>query len=225
MKKIGLVVAMQIESEPLQEVFGAPLKQYKYGVFDVKKYVYQGKELYFATCGEGEIAAASCTQYLISAFGVELILNYGLAGSLDGHALGKTFLVKGVAHYEFDLSPLNGQPVGKYEKFDSVIVETDKKMREKIKNICPDISETVCASGDKFVADPTLKNKLRETYGAGVCEMEAAGVLFTAINAGIPEVIIKVVSDSGDDATEFIDYVNGKNTEYIGLVAKLLTSL
>ena len=225
MKKIGIVVAMSVESAPLQEVFGAPINEYAYGIFSVKEYVYAGKQLFFATCTEGEITASACTQYLITKFGVELIFNYGLAGSLDGRGLGETFLVKGVAHYEFDLSPLNGDPAGKYQRFSSAIVATDEKMRAKIRGICPDLTEVVCASGDKFVADTALKEKLNKTYGASVCEMEAAGVLFTSINAGVPQVIIKVVSDSGDDATEFVDYVNGKNTEYIKLVAKVLESI
>ena len=216
---------MSVESAPLQEVFGAPVNEYSYGIFSVKEYVYAGKELYFATCTEGEITASACTQYLITKFGVELIFNYGLAGSLDGRGLGETFLIKGVVHYEFDLSPLNGDPAGKYDRFPSVIVPTDDKMRAKIREICPELTEVVCASGDKFVADTAFKERLNKTYGASVCEMESAGVLFTSINAGVPQVIIKVVSDSGDDATEFIDYVNGKNTEYIELVAKVLESL
>ena len=225
MKKIGIVVAMNVESEPLQEVFGAPVKDYSYGIFSVKEYVYADKEIYFATCTEGEIMASVCTQYLISNFNVELIFNYGLAGSLDGRKLGETLLVKGVAHYEFDLSPLNGDPAGKYERFTSTVIPTDADMREKVKQIYPDMTEVVCASGNKFVADDTLKNKLKDDYGASVCEMESAGVLLTSLNAGVPQVIVKVVSDSGDDATEFVDYVNGKNTEYINLVAKLLEKI
>lgn len=225
MKKIGIVVAMAVESEPLQQVFGAPKKSFFYGAFDVKEYAFDGKSVYFATCTEGEIAAASCTQYLISTFGVELIFNYGLCGALDGGSLGETYLIKGVAHYEFDLSPLSGAPVGKYERFDGVIIPTDEKMRKAVKTVCPDIKEVVCASGDKFVADAAIKERLRSTYGASVCEMESAGVLITSVNAGVPQIIIKVVSDSGDDATEFIDYVKGKNTEYIDLVAKVLKSL
>jgi len=225
MKKIGVVVAMDVESAPLQEVFGNPVKQFTYGAFSVKEYAYNGKEIYFATCTEGEIMASACTQFLLSTYGVELIFNYGLAGSLDGHALGKTLLVKGVAHYEFDLSPLSGDPVGKYARFDSVVIPTDAAMRAEVKRVCPDMEEVICASGNKFVADEVLKTWLNKEFDASVCEMEAAGVLITSINAGVPQVIIKVVSDSGDDATEFIDYVEGKNTEYIKTVAKIIDNL
>ena len=225
MKKIGIVAAMSVESGPLQEVFGKPVNHYVYGIFDVKEYVYAGKEIYFATCTEGEITASACTQFLITKYGAELIFNYGLAGALGDYGLGKTLLVKAVVHYEFDLTPLLGGEVGKYERFPSPLVETDAAMRAKIKSICPDMEEVVCASGDKFIADSKVKQRLVDAYGAGVCEMESAGVLFTSINAGVPQVIIKVVSDSGDDAMQFVDYVNGKNTEYIKLVAKVLESL
>lgn len=225
MKKIGIIAAMAEEFAPLCEKLGEPLNVVKTGVFTVKKYIFCEKEIFFANCTVGEIMAAACTQYLITAFGVELVLNYGLAGSLTNSQAGKTLLIKGVVHYDFDTSALDGEAVGKYGIFDSNIVQTDCNMRRLVKKIFPHIEEAVCASGDKFIADGSRKEYLFSAFGATVCEMEAAGVLFTCLNNSVPQIIIKVISDSGDDAQKFIDYVNGKNVEYIDFVCELLKAL
>ncbi len=225
MKNIGVVVAMSVESEPMEKLFGRPVNEYSYGVMSIKEYSYLDKRIYFATCTEGEIMASACTQYLISACGAELIFNYGLAGGLTDQKLGNTLLVKGVAHYEFDISPLNGAPAGKYDRFDGTVIATDEKMRVKVKALHPEIEEVICASGDKFVAEKAFKDRLVNDYGASVCEMESAGVLFTSLNAGVPQVILKVISDNGDDAQNFVDFVREKNFEYVALIAEILKNI
>ena len=225
MKKIGIVAAILQEFAPLCEKLGNPTFEERVGVFTIKKYDYDGKEIYLANSSIGEIMAASCTQYLITKYGVELILNYGLAGSLSNAELGKTLLVKGVVHYDYDTNILDGNEVGKYDIFDSVIVETDEPMRKLVKQIYPNIEEAVCASADKFVADAKVKTYLNQTFGANVCEMESAGVLFASKNNGVPQIIIKVISDSGDNAQEFYDYVNSKNIEYVNFISELIKKL
>ncbi len=221
MKKIGIVTAMLQEFAPLSEKLGKPTHEEKVGVFTIKRYDFEDKEIYLANSTIGEIMASSCTQYLITKYGVELILNYGLAGSLSNAELGKTLLIKGVVHYDYDTQKIDGNEIGKYDIFDSVIVETDAKMREIVKRIFSGIEEAICASADKFVADLERKEYLNKAFGATVCEMESAGVLFASKNNNIPQIIIKVISDSGD-AQEFVDYVNSKNAEYINFVCELL---
>ena len=225
MKRIGVVVAMAMETEALVNTFGAVKRQYDYGAMTIKEFDRNGKEVFFATCTEGEIMSSACTQYLISECGAELIFNYGLAGALADFCIGKTLIVKGVAHYEFDISPLSGSVRGKYDRFESTIIPTDAKLRAKIKELHPDIEEVICASGDKFIADEKTKAALKNEFGAGVCEMEAAGVLITARNAGVPQVIIKIVSDGADGADGFRRFVEEKNSEYFSLVAEILDEL
>ncbi len=224
MKKIGIVAAILQEFAPLCEKLGEPTSEDKVGVFTIKKFDFEDKEIYLANSTVGEIMSSACTQYLITKYGVELILNYGLAGSLSNAELGKTLLIKGVVHYDYDTQKLDGNEIGKYDIFDNVIVETDAKMRKIVKQIFSNIEEAVCASADKFVADLERKEYLHKTFGATVCEMESAGVLFTSKNNNVPQIIIKVISDSGD-AQEFVDYVNGKNAEYINFVCELLKIL
>lgn len=199
MKKIGIVTALSAEAKQLEKIFEKPIKTDLYGNISVKLYRYCGKEIYFAESGVGEISAAACTQILISVYGVEAIINYGLAGSNACHKTGDSVLIKGVVHYDFDTSKVDGAEPGRYsDLFDTPVIPTDKNLFEFVKTLNLSTGEALLASGDKFVADEDFKTQLYDTYKTSVYDMEAAGVVLTAINAKIPMVIIKVISDSGN---------------------------
>ena len=196
--KIGVIVAMQSELAPI-------LNKLPYTETQVAgKTVYRTQigenEGFILRSGVGEIAAAAATQFLISVCGVEAVLNVGVAGSLDKDLkVGDTVLVKGVAHYDFDTSALDGIPCGRYSEFDSVVVPCDLALAQKMLKTAGVMKTAVVASGDKFVADSALKNRLCTEFGAGLAEMECAGVVLTAARNGIPAVVVKIVSDNADE--------------------------
>jgi adenosylhomocysteine nucleosidase len=57
---------------------------------------------------------------------------------------------------------------------------------------------TVLASGDVFVADPVVRDRLAER--AHLVDMEAYGVVYACREFGVPVKVVKHVSDSADDA-------------------------
>ena len=46
------------------------------------------------------------------------------------------------------------------------------------------------------MADPKQKSALNQNFGAEICDMESAGVLFTCKFNGVPCLMVKCVSDS-----------------------------
>lgn len=226
MKKIAIIAAMSSEYELLTRYFGKCVNSEKYGLFDIDVYEKNDKTVYFVKSGVGEIHAAAATQYVILKYGVDFVFNFGLAGGIGKNSvIGGTYLVKGVVHYDFDTNALDKTPIGKYSCFDSTIIETDLVLRKRVKEILPDIEEVICASGDKFVADEKFKSFLCEEFGASVCEMESAGILFTAKNANVPCLIMKAVSDSGASSDEFVEFLKKSNDEYARLVSALIEKL
>lgn len=221
MKKIAVVAAMAKEYELLAKYLGKSVKTDLYGDFVVNEYVVGNKEIYFINSGVGEICAAAATQYVLLKYGVEAVFNFGLAGGVsDESKIGGLYLVSGVVHYDFDTSALDGTCRGQYENGVSPVYSTDEALRKAVKNIFPDMKEGICASGDKFVADENFKKSLKKEFNASVCEMEAAGIYFTAKNAGVPCLIIKAVSDeaSAEDYLSFITRLN----DYYGKLLKIL---
>ena len=74
---------------------------------EVSVYDMGGNELYVTRSGAGEIYAAAATQHLITGYGVELIVNFGICGGLTPEmSLCRICVVGSVVHYDFDTSPV-----------------------------------------------------------------------------------------------------------------------
>lgn len=222
MKKIGMIVAMQSEVENFLAQRNLRVNHStKYG-FKVMTFQIGLNEAICVQSGVGEIHAAAATQMLICKYDVDVIVNFGVCGSLvDNVKVGEVALVKGVVHYDFDTSAIDGCEVGRYMQFPEVTIWANERLIERVKAISPSIQSVICASADKFVADEKIKKDLAKTYGASVCEMESAGVLLTSLNAGVPCLIIKAVSDGKGGAEEFKQMVNYSSRQYVDLIFNL----
>ena len=228
MKKIGIIVAMKSEFEALYNNIGTRIETIKTGIREIYHYKRNSLDIYVTDTAEGEIAASSMTQYLITKFDVDMILNFGLCGSLKSSYKCKDLVViKELIHYDFDISELdNSLKVGQYPGHRSEIFSTSEDLRNKLQNI-KKLPEVLVASADKFVGSEKSKKNIIEKYNADICEMESAGILLTSIANDIPCLLIKCISDNaGDDAhIEFRDIINEGITQYVDLIIKFLDSI
>ena len=158
MKKIGMVVAMQSEVKSFLAQRNLPVEIEKCGGFEVMKFCLGKNPVICVKSGVGEIFASAATQMLISVYDVDLIINFGVCGSLvDGVKVGEVAVVNGVVHYDFDTSAIDDCEVGRYLQYPEVTLRPDKELLELAKRINPEIQSVVCASADKFVADEKIK--------------------------------------------------------------------
>lgn len=227
MKKIGMVVALEKELKAFLEKQTVEIKEEKSGAFSVIEFTLGKNEVICVKSGVGEIFAAAATQYLITAYKPDIIINFGVCGSLTKSlGLEKVALIKGVVHYAFDTSAVDNVEAGRYEQFDDVVIKTDENLLAKaMKAAGEDLPCVICASADKFVADQDEKTYLKNTFGASVCEMESAGVLITCRNAGVPCLIIKAVSDGEGGAEDYEKTVRIACGKYVKLVSALCNGL
>jgi len=108
MKKIGMVVAMQSEVESFLSARDLSVKHTKNGGFDIISFNIGKNQIICVQSGVGEIYAAAATQMLISVYGVDAVINFGVCGSLiDDIVVGEVVLVEGVIHYDFDTSAID----------------------------------------------------------------------------------------------------------------------
>ena len=194
MKKIGLVIAVEIQA--FNDRYGKPDEIIRIRKQEVRRYVKDTYELNAMQSGAGEIAAASTTQFLISEFDVEMILNFGVVGGLtEKISKSRICVVKDVVHYDFDTSASDHCEVGRYLNYPSVYLSTTEQLWKEALEIAPELKTVRCASGDKFIADPEAKKQMAEYFDADICEMEAAGIVLTCDRNGIPCLLIKMVAD------------------------------
>ena len=193
--KIGLLIAVESELRAFLES-GAEIREEKVN----GRTVYQtriGKQEVYALCsGCGEIDAAAGTQLLITRFGCEEMLNFGVTGALDpALKVEDLFVVTGVCHYDFDTSPIDPVKPHQYEEFPDEFIPLDAGLLARAKEAAPELRETRVASGDKFVEDRKVKQELF-ALGCQICDMEIAAIARVCWLNQVPCLSIKCISDT-----------------------------
>jgi adenosylhomocysteine nucleosidase len=224
--KIGVVVAMQREFAPFIE--GKTYDVTTVGVYCVYSVSHSGHTL-FCVCQPhtGIIPAASATQMLISRFGVEMLINFGVVGALtEEFSLCSTVLLGSVVHYELDTYHIDGTPRGRYLCFDDIPIPTDEKLRDLALSVSPNLTVARCASGNRFIENAADKRQLHDEFAADVCDMESAGILVTAKFNNVPCLLIKTVSDSlTGGGGEYYANLDKAVAAYIGLIHEILNKI
>ena len=209
MTKLGIIGAMQQEVETLLERM-----ENKNSATIAGSTFYEGQlaglNVVVVQCGIGKVNAAICTQILCDCYHITHIVNTGIAGSLCADLdIGDMVVSVDAMYHDFDCVNF-GYPYGKVPGMDLIAFPADALMQK----LAFDAAETVnaghtktgrVASGDQFVADPALKNKIIAHTSALCTEMEGAAIAQTAYRNCIPFVILRAISDKADNSAE-MDY-------------------
>ncbi len=220
--KIGMLIAVEVEAF-ISEYEGKYSKASVSG-FDVYEVKEGASEIYAIHSGAGQVFAAAAAILLIDHFKVDMILNYGVVGSLskDVETFGKC-LVEKVVHYNFDTSEIDNCEVGRHLEYDGIYMPTDEKLRSLAMSVDDELRLVACASGDKFVGSKGEKESIRKSFGADICEMEAAAIVLTCDKAGVPCLLVKTVSDSiSGGADEFTKTLFRSSKLCIGIIRKII---
>ncbi len=193
--KLGMLVAVEIEAV-LKSGFTLE-KTDHVGAFAVYTYTISGQAVYVIHSGAGQVFAAAATEILLSVYQVDLVINFGIVGSLreDVH-LGTTCVVENVVDYSFDTSQIDGCEVGRHLRYPSIFLPADKALLEKALSLNPDLVKVNCASGNKFVGTAEEKRWLHTAFQCDIVEMEAAAILLICDMHQVPCLFIKGISDT-----------------------------
>ena len=223
-RKIGVVVAIEIDS--VLRKYGEPAETVEKHGFTVRTFKNANCTMYVVDSGAGEISAAASTQMLISEFGVDMILNFGVVGGLTPEmASTELCIVDSVIHYDFTTVGWLNLKTGQYPGHESQYIKTTPALVEKALAIDSGAKKVVCASADKFIDSAEDKAALHEAYGAEICEMESAGIVLTCERNGVDCLLIKAVADSlTGRGKEFFDALNDASDACFELVDKIIKS-
>ena len=194
MKNIGLIVAVEIDA--VKTLFGEAIQSYREHGFGVSIHERHDLRLTVIHCGIGSIAASAATLLAIEKYKAEIIVNFGLVGALTAEA-SKTpiALVEKIIDSEMDVYELDRIPVGQHEGFSSPYLSMDKKLLALALKANPSLPKATCVSGNQFLVGEEKENARRKFHG-DICDMEIAGIAYTAANDDIPVLCLKIVSDS-----------------------------
>ena len=207
-KKIGIIGAMKIEIDALAEMLGNRHDSMCSGI-TFHEGVLNGADVVLAVCGVGKVFAAICAQTMILKYGVDAIVNSGVAGGLsDKLKICSAVIADKVVQHDMDTSPL-GDPVGLISGINKVYIDCDRDIINALEKSMEGrdngyLVGTV-ASGDTFINDNNKKEYLRSQFGAVACEMEGAAVGHVCYVNDIPFCVFRTISDGGDDSSD-IDF-------------------
>ncbi|MBR0092742.1 MAG: 5'-methylthioadenosine/adenosylhomocysteine nucleosidase [Lachnospiraceae bacterium] len=169
------------------------------------------KEAVVVRSGVGKVNAAVCVQVLADLYHVTHIINTGVAGSLNAEInIGDVVLSTDAVQHDMDAVGF-GYAKGEIPQLDMTFFPADKKLREAlqkaVKEAAPDIGcfEGRIASGDQFIADDAVKQRIIREFQALCCEMEGASIAQAAFLNGIPFCIVRAISDKADGSGS-VDY-------------------
>ena len=170
-----------------------------------------GKDVVVVRSGIGKVNAAICTQILIDCFHVDLLINTGVAGSLDAQIdIGDIVISTDALHHDVDATAV-GDPAGQVPRMDTLAFPADenlvKKAVEANRQVNPDIRTFTgrIASGDQFISSGRVKDKIRDNFLPLCVEMEGAGIAQAAYLNKVSYVIIRAISDKADNSAT-MDY-------------------
>ncbi|MGM9637572.1 MAG: 5'-methylthioadenosine/adenosylhomocysteine nucleosidase [Eubacteriales bacterium] len=202
---LGIIGAMQIEVDSLLSAMEDRLDSSVAGTVFSKGKI-GGQEVVVVMCGIGKVCAALITQILIDRFQVHAIVNTGVAGGLDERLeVGDLVIATDAVQHDFDLTgfgyvrghlPCAGGEKTAVSRFpaDKNLINRFESAAEKVGGEGKTILGTV-VSGDIFVCDPALKERLIREFGAAAAEMEGAAIAQVCYLNKVPFAIVRAISD------------------------------
>lgn len=207
MKTIGIIGAMEEEIAHLKGKLEnitaekAAGLEYFHGTFAENRIV-------LVVSGIGKVNAAVCTQAMIDRFGVDCVINTGVAGGLmDGLHIGDILISKDAVQHDMDVSAL-GDPVGTIPRMAESYFQADAELVRLAQEAAAESKEGYraavgrVASGDQFIGTEAGKEKIRRDVQGDCAEMEGAAIAHACWLNGIPFVIIRAISDDASEKAE-----------------------
>lgn len=197
MNSIGVIGAMPEEVILLKNKL-TDLATEKVAGLEVYSGKLHGKKVFLCQSGMGKVAAAAAAQVLITKFGIEAIINSGIAGNFSAEiGVGDVVISKEITYHDAQIDMVKqAYPFMESYKGDKNMLDAAKKACEETKTgyILGKI-----ATGDQFICEAAAKTKIKELCNPDCVEMEGAAIAHVACKNDIPFVIIRAMSDNADE--------------------------
>lgn len=193
--RIGIIAAIDVEIEAIRHQLKNSSESSHSGITFYKGMINE-TEVVLLSAGIGKVNAAISTQLLIDRFAVDLVINTGIAGSLDERVKHFSIVIaEKITYHDVRKTQMRGAfPFQEWFKCDPFLVgileqysDSDSTMIGKV------------ITGDDFISDAQKKKQIKEDYDALCVEMEGAAIAHAAFVNQIPFVIVRCISDLAED--------------------------
>lgn len=199
---IGIIGAFDEEVEKFIEVFH--LVKDDSHIWDIYTGVFEDKRLFVCRSGIGKVNSGAMTQYLIDHYHIDLVINSGCAGSLLSKVkIMDVVLSSYVTYHDFQPTRVMEYSVpelGKVHASTKLIhIAEDALKKLEVDNyyIAP------IASGDCFVTDAEMRDRIYQATGAYAVDMESASIGHICKLNQVPFLSLRTISDFSDGNEDF----------------------
>ncbi len=187
--KIGLIVACNSEIKEHLKYFDK-LKTIKVRGMEFLKGRYAGHKIYICQSGPSEINAGIHLQAMIDNFGVDLVINSGTCGGFDKNLkVCDTFVIEKATFWDISTFVI-----------DIITYNCDENLKNFALSLDKNLLKGNLGTGNTFISEQNLKDRLIEEFNVNCCDMEGAAVVYTCQKNNIPCLLLKSVSDDGNEA-------------------------
>ena len=204
MKCIGIIGAMEQEVVRIKEKM-QDVKITSRASMDFYEGTLEGKKVVVVRSGIGKVNAGMCTQILADVFGVEAVINTGIAGSLNNDVN-----IGDIVHHDMDATGF-GYKKGQIPQMEEFSFPADEKLRKMAAKVCKEVNPEISVfegricSGDQFISDKGVKDAIISEFGGFAVEMEGAAIGQAAYLNHIPFLVVRAISDKADGSAN-MDY-------------------
>lgn len=210
MKMIGIIGAMEEEVAALKAKMIIEELRVIAGM-EFCKGICEGHSAVVVRSGIGKVNAAVCTQILCDVYDVEAIINTGVAGSLKNEInIGDIVLSVDALQHDMDATGFGYDP-GIIPRMETSVFEGDPALIALAEKICQEVNPEIqvfkgrVVSGDQFISDRQVKERIVQLFHGYCTEMEGAAIAQAAWLNHVPYLVIRAISDKADGSAE-MDY-------------------
>ena len=224
-KLIGIIGAMDIEVDGIVSSMQNTVSTEISGVKFIRGTLY-GKDVVVAKCGIGKVFASICAQTMILLYHPDVIINSGVAGSLEkGLGVLDVAIAKSVVQHDMDTSAI-GDPKGLISGINVIYINTDQSAQNALLKASLECSCNakvgVIASGDKFIANKDDKDFIKSEFDAIACEMEGAAIGHTCFVNNVGFGILRAISDGDGAEMDYCTFAKLAAEQSIKIIKKFV---
>ena len=209
-KTIGIIGAMEEEVAALKEKMTIEEVCTTAGMVFCRG-ICEGQQVVVVRSCIGKVNAAVCTQILCDLFGVSAIINTGVAGSLRNEInIGDIVLSEDALQHDMDATGFGYEP-GVIPRMETSVFKGDEELIALAEKVCREVNPDIqtfrgrVVSGDQFISDKAVKERIDRLFSGYCSEMEGAAIAQTAWLNQVPFLVIRAISDKADGSAE-MDY-------------------
>lgn len=208
--KIAIIAAMQKELNLILNQL-KHFTEYSMGEFTIYNGKFGNHDIFVSQCGIGKVNSALRTFRIITELKPELVINTGVAGGVDpSMRIGSVLVADAVAYHDVWCGP--GTEYGAADGCPPLFKPCEKGvalMRDISADHDSDIRFGLLCSGDKFISKPSEVEEIKSNFPDALgCDMESASIAQTCCKAGVPFMVVRVMSDMPGGGENIAEYKN-----------------